>query len=191
MTVKKEDARVIKTKERLLTSFQDILDDKKFEDITVNEICNKANVRRATFYKHFADKYDFLRFFVKSLRNNFDHRVGNDGQAATTVDYYKEYVRGIVNFLTKNEDIIDKALESNVLPTLIEIVKEQNYIDTRDRLEMSVQAGLVLPASVDIVAMMLTGAVAHTLVSWFSEGRKIPEDEIVEEVCTIVNKILK
>ena len=28
-----------------------------------NELCDEAMIRRATFYKHFADKYDFFFFF--------------------------------------------------------------------------------------------------------------------------------
>ena len=191
MPLEKEDARVIKTKERLLAAFQELIDKKKFEDITVNEICTESGIRRATFYKHFTDKYDFLRFFVKSLRDGFDDRMWKNGKPATTVEYFADYARGVVAFLLRNEDVINKALESNVLPTIIEIVKEQNYIDTHIRLEKSVEAGLVLPASIDVVAMMLTGAVTHTLVAWFSNGRQIPENVLVEEVCTIVNMMLK
>lgn len=191
MPLVKEDARVIKTKERLLETFQKLIDEKKFEDITVNEICTESGIRRATFYKHFTDKYDFLRFFVKSLRDGFDDRMWKNGKPATTAEYFADYARSVVAFLLRNEDVIYKALESNVLPTIIEIVKEQNYIDTRIRLEKSVEAGLVLPASIDVVAMMLTGAVTHTLVAWFSDGRKIPENVLVEEVCTIVNMMLK
>ena len=100
-------------------------------------------------------------------------------------------MRGVVAFLVRNEEIINKALESNALYTLISIVEEQNYIDTRDRLEKSVQSGLVLSASIEIVAMMLTGAVSRTLITWFSEGRKIPEDILVEEICTMVTMMLK
>lgn len=37
-----------------------LLKKKSFDDITVLEICEYAGVHRATFYKHFVDKYDFL-----------------------------------------------------------------------------------------------------------------------------------
>ena len=66
------DARVVRTKAKLVLVFKKLLCDKSFEDITVNEICEAADVRRATFYKHYADKYAFLAYFVESLRCEFD-----------------------------------------------------------------------------------------------------------------------
>ncbi len=187
----KEDVRIIKTKRKLVTAFQRLLDSKKFEDITVNEICDQADIRRATFYKHFTDKYDFLHYFVKTLRDNFDNRAWHRNRGIGTVEYYADYVRGLVNFLVKNEEIIDKVLESSVFSTLIDIIIDQNYIDTREHLEKSVAAGLKLPVSVNTMAMMLTGAVSNALVRWFSCGRKTPENVLVEEICTVVNIMIK
>ena len=64
----KMDLRIRKTYKALKDTFLELLSEKKFEDITVNELCERAMVRRATFYKHFADKYDFFAFFI---RENF------------------------------------------------------------------------------------------------------------------------
>ena len=61
------DLRVLKTYKSLYEAFFKMLEEKKFEDITVNELCERAMVRRATFYKHFADKYEFFAFFVNPI----------------------------------------------------------------------------------------------------------------------------
>ena len=58
----KQDLRITKTYRALTEAFFELLSQKKFEDITVNEICNRAVVRRATFYKHFGDKFEFFVF---------------------------------------------------------------------------------------------------------------------------------
>ena len=58
---KKSDLRVRKTYEALMRAFEDLLTGKTFDDITVNELCERAMIRRPTFYSHFEDKYDFLR----------------------------------------------------------------------------------------------------------------------------------
>ena len=60
MSEGKSDLRIIKTRKALYTAFTMLLGEKSFEDITVNELCENAMVRRATCYKHFADKYDFF-----------------------------------------------------------------------------------------------------------------------------------
>ena len=49
----KEDLRVIRTRKLLSTALFDLMAEKDFSQITVNDICEKAMVRRATFYNHF------------------------------------------------------------------------------------------------------------------------------------------
>ncbi len=61
----------VRTNQMLCTAFIKLLSKKKFEDITVNELCEKALIRRATFYTHFLDKYDFFAYFVRQNRDNF------------------------------------------------------------------------------------------------------------------------
>ncbi len=40
----------------------ELLSEKPFEEITVNELCERANYPRATFYNYFDDKYDLLNY---------------------------------------------------------------------------------------------------------------------------------
>ena len=54
------DLRIQKTYQSLIGAFLQLLKEKPFETITVHEICDMAMVRRATFYKHFGDKYEFF-----------------------------------------------------------------------------------------------------------------------------------
>ena len=60
MQSKKEDLRVRKTKKALFDAFMSLLAKKPYEDITINELCDAADVRRATFYKHYSDKVSFV-----------------------------------------------------------------------------------------------------------------------------------
>ena len=59
----KTDLRIRKTYKALCDAFVTILEKKRFDDLTVNELCDEATIRRATFYKHFADKHDFFPFY--------------------------------------------------------------------------------------------------------------------------------
>ena len=183
---KKEDARVKKTKAKLLESFKALLSEKTFEDITINEICARADVRRATFYKHYEDKYAFLKYFVGSLRDEFDRTIPKRKKPDATSAYYVEYIRGIVRFLTENENIVENVLQSAVLPSLIDVIKEKNFEDTCERLKKSVDEGMTLPASIEITAAMMTGAVANTLLAWFNSGKAMPVDELVFQISSVI-----
>ena len=182
----KEDVRIKKTKEKLLSSFKLLLAKKSFEDITVNELCAAADVRRATFYKHFADKYVFLKFFVGTLRDDFDRTLPKRKKPNASPDYYIEYLHTLVGFLDKNEMMVKNALKSDVLPALINVIIDQNYEDTRDRLKQSISNGMMLPASVEITASMMTGAVSNTLLRWFNSGKKLPIETIIAEISAVI-----
>lgn len=54
---KRIDPRAVRTRQLLFDAFHSMLTEKSFEEITVQDIAERATVNRATFYAHFADKY--------------------------------------------------------------------------------------------------------------------------------------
>jgi len=62
------DPRVKRTRKLLTIAFEELMAEKDFQSITVNDITDRADVNRATFYLHFEDKYALLSY---SLREAF------------------------------------------------------------------------------------------------------------------------
>ena len=58
MNEKKTDRRTIKTRKAICEAFAELLTEKQLHKITVQEIADKADVNRVTFYKHYPDVYD-------------------------------------------------------------------------------------------------------------------------------------
>lgn len=54
-----------RTKKIIFMGFQELLLQKQFSKMTINEIANKSMIHRSTFYIHFNDKYDLLEQFLK------------------------------------------------------------------------------------------------------------------------------
>jgi AcrR family transcriptional regulator len=63
--------RIRKTYRSLHNAFVELLEEKCFEDLTVNELCDRAMIRRTTFYKHFADKYEYFTFYILEVVATF------------------------------------------------------------------------------------------------------------------------
>ena len=188
---KKEDARVIRTKAKLFTSFKQLLAEKTFEDITINEICIRSNIRRATFYKHFSDKYDFLAGLVGYLRFNFEEKFDFDKviEEQDLTSYYLEYLKAIIAFLDANEEIVKLIFDSNTSASLVEVVIDENYKKTREKLEDDVKRGLKLIASPDTVAIFLAGGISHTLIKWLKNGKDTSTDTLSQEVISIISSV--
>ena len=63
----KLDPRVIRTRGLILKSFEDLLTEKNFESVSVQDVTDKAQVNRATFYAHFPDKYALLDYSIQKM----------------------------------------------------------------------------------------------------------------------------
>lgn len=183
---KKEDLRVRRTKKALFTAFVELVRKKTIDELTVNELCEIADVRRATFYKHYTDKYDFLTAFTCHLRDNFDQSMRDNGAPDLTTDYYVTYAKRIVAFLCENAEAVDNIYKSNIFPTVLYTIVDQNYKDTCERLNASVAAGMKLTASVEVVASMCAGGVGATIYRWLADGKQKNPDELAEEIGAVV-----
>ena len=52
-----EDKRIRKTKRNLKDTLVELLMEVPFEQISITELCKRADISRITFYSHYSDKY--------------------------------------------------------------------------------------------------------------------------------------
>lgn len=69
MAGKKEDRRVQRTRGMLQEALVDLMIQKGYEPITVQDILDRANVGRSTFYAHYVDKEQLLVDNINQLRD--------------------------------------------------------------------------------------------------------------------------
>ena len=62
----KQEELSLKTKKALANSLKNAMKKKPFSKITVKEITDDCNLNRNTFYYHFEDIYDLLRWMFDS-----------------------------------------------------------------------------------------------------------------------------
>ena len=68
MRAMKNDRRVERTQQLLRAALVSLIEEKGFEALTVQDIIDRANVGRATFYAHFDNKEDLLVSGFEGLR---------------------------------------------------------------------------------------------------------------------------
>jgi AcrR family transcriptional regulator len=62
------DRRVRRTRAALLAALIDLMTEKGYDAVTVQDIIDRADVGRSTFYAHFTDKEDLLVSGIENLR---------------------------------------------------------------------------------------------------------------------------
>lgn len=110
---RKDDLRITKTYKALLDSMLVLLNQRNFNAITINDLCSEALISRATFYTHFNDKYDLLKYFLAELRKNIVKDVYN----------YEELAIEINGFVALNKKMIKNTFKEANNETLM-IVQE-------------------------------------------------------------------
>ena len=97
----KTDARVRYTCKVIQDAFLDVLKEKPISRITVKEVCDKAEINRGTFYKHYQDCYDLLDKIEEEGLREFEKMLASieaaGAQAALTA---------ILNTLRNNSTLI-------------------------------------------------------------------------------------
>ena len=126
----KPDRRVKRTRQAIRDALIALIRDKGFEAVTVQEIVERADVNRSTFYFHFQDKYDLLEqsnremldAFAASLQEprdtpppcrlaNMDSATKHFEHIAANAAYYKVMLRemGIPDFANRLKLAIAEA----------------------------------------------------------------------------------
>lgn len=110
----KLDVRIKKTYAQLYNGFINLLKEKSFDSITVSEICERSDVHRATFYKHFNDKNEFLAFCIESLLNDIDMtELQTDLSPENIKKSCTVFVRVIFEYISKHKYIFSAVFSSN------------------------------------------------------------------------------
>lgn len=181
-TKKKLDLRVVKTYSSLIQAFYQLLSEKHFEDITVNELCNQAGIRRATFYKHFSDKNEFLTFVIRSVFEQYSENRENRLHRTQPLRFYMQLTKNILHFLTERERMVHLFSESSMYSTLMTIFTDEITKELTVYLKEDIKHGTVLPASAEMTAQFFTGAIINCIKCWFASDRSLTEDQLLEQL---------
>jgi AcrR family transcriptional regulator len=76
MPAKRPDRRVERTHHQLRAALLSLMQERGFEELSVQDIIDRANVGRATFYAHFENKEDLLVSGIEDFRETLRHQRG-------------------------------------------------------------------------------------------------------------------
>lgn len=184
------DLRIRKTYNALTNTLIEMMEEAPFEDIRVSDLCDRAMVRKSTFYKHFADKYELLAFVVKELIRKNDEKLEKNVLKKSSFDYYKMLISEIFNFVRENERLIHSLGNSGHFIFILDALSQQITFSLKEKIEEDRRTGgFDLPASPDIMASFFVGAIGENVRNWVANGKKIPEQELKDQLCNLIKII--
>ncbi|HEV2460660.1 MAG TPA: TetR/AcrR family transcriptional regulator, partial [Ktedonobacterales bacterium] len=79
----KQDRRSLRTRRLVTSALMELLLEKRFDAITVQDLLDRAGIGRSTFYAHYFDKDDVLAQIAEQMLETFRMRVAQDGARQT------------------------------------------------------------------------------------------------------------
>lgn len=139
----KVDRRVKYTRMVLEDSFIKLMEKKDISQITIKEICEKADINRATFYAHYSDQNDLLRKIENKLLDNIKAYLEKIDQKKTEVsavliaekifEYIQENARLCKLLLSERGDFsFQKQIMTLVYDIIIAEITDNNKITKED-----------------------------------------------------------
>lgn len=186
---KKIDFRIQRTYKTLQEALISLLSEKSFDDITVSELCEKAMIRRATFYKHFGDKYELFTFSIRELQEQFKQKNNLEYDIKDPKTFYVNMFDYSLQLVEQHSDTLKSMMKGSSSQMLFDILSNEIESGICDHLRQDAKNGEVLPTNPELLATMITGSLVYTMKWWVMHEHSISRQELVQ-VCTSLIKIV-
>lgn len=162
----KADRRSRRTQQLLSAALVELMLQKRYDQITVQDIIERANVGRSTFYAHYLDKDDLLvSDFRRVLDALNDHIHGREAGAHPTppLALFFEHVQ-------EYHHLYKALVRGGGINLLYKQAHTQLRQTIEQHLEVFVPAGQSPDAPIELVADYLTGAILNLLTWWLDHA---------------------
>lgn len=187
----KVDLRIRKTHAALLKALRELLSEKSFHDISVAELCDRAQVRRATFYKHFGDKSELLAYMIQELQKDYKSKMEADAprkEEGACLSYICYTLQSFLDFWDENRHMVRTVLNSNARHIVLDILSEQIEMDLRSYFRTLQQNGTELCTSPEMMAVLYSGAAVNCARWWVVKNDRPDKEEVVRQFHALLGK---
>lgn len=183
MTEKTADRRVQRTRRLLHKALMSLILEKKYEDITVQEILDRADVGRSTFYLHFQDKdellfsgFQYLESFLESAQGTSTRPLGKSyeriiGFSLPMFEHALEYRRVNRALLGSNAEAV---VRRRIHFVLAGIVSREVKLELQNRKRGNG------PVSPELLSHFLVSTFVSVLTWWLSSKNPVSPKDIDE-----------
>lgn len=183
------DLRIQKTYAALTRAFTDLLKIKSFEQITVKELCDAAIVRTATFYNHFADKYEFAYFVIRNMLRS-SHGDAADLSGLSGQSYYERLISDAVSLLENNTDLLQSLASDSMLWSISGVIRSNMHDELLEHMINDQAAGHDLAAEPELLIEFIIGGLEQTVRWWFTAQEPISAATLKEQMLSSILRLI-
>jgi AcrR family transcriptional regulator len=181
------DRRVQRTRHLLNEALMSLVVEKGYEAITVQDIIDRANLGRSTFYAHYQDKEDLLLSGMEEVVHNLVWSVENSPMEDEGHRKNRLLLSSLPIFRHAQEQYhLHKAIVADRgLDVIIRTIQNHLSNHIQEQIKVLLPDGATPSAPLPVIANYLAGALLTLLIWWLNNAMPYsPErmDEMFQEL---------
>ena len=170
------------TKTSLAQALFDLLSKKSFQKISINDLCEVCGIHRSTFYRHFEDKYQLLRFCFDEISKEMETRMESKPS--------KDFFVVMLDNCQKHEKLFFHLFETGMDEELSEIFYQFSSRHMLECLKEKESQGVLLPGPIDAMTAFYVGGFTNMVKRWIKSGYKMPKETLASCLYKLMKDIL-
>jgi AcrR family transcriptional regulator len=173
---KKTDARVRRTRDALGDALVALMQEKPFDSITVQDVLDRAQVGRSTFYAHYSDKDDLLMSDVDEFFEGVSLGLSSKSETSDRVFPVREFF----NHIAEAKQFLNALSSAGKLEANLELARGHFARGIERRLS-ELPRGQAIPENErGAMAFAHAGALLSLMTWWIDRGMKQSPAEMDE-----------
>ena len=190
LTPEKLDPRVKRTRAMLDQAFFELIQEKGFQAVTVQDITERAGVNRATFYAHFPDKYALLDHNIRQgFLREIDKRMLN--ACHLTADNLRnliiavcEFTRAVNGHCKPAQPQFETLVETQVKAVLYELMLK--WLEPQESGTSIASQQMPVAVSPETAATAASWAIYGLALQWSHAREPAPVDAFANQVLPLI-----
>ncbi|MGG4129265.1 TetR/AcrR family transcriptional regulator [Paenibacillus illinoisensis] len=181
MSKLKLDRRVQKSQDAIKNAFTQLMSEKNLDQITIQDISNRANVGRRTIYDHYMDKFDLLDKIIEEHINELRRicEAASDLSFAEGNLLWFEYFEHHYPFFSAM--LSSKGASVFRHHFLAFVIEELEG-------EVNITEGINQGLSKEIILNFFGAAIVEIVEGWLTNGISEPTQVIAEQVGVLLDR---
>lgn len=186
---KKTDLRVLRTKKLIFNAFVQLVEEKGYEAVTIQDIATEAMINRATFYAHFKDKsalYDEIFLYaLEAFTKVLDPELLENGNRVQ-LKKLELMITQVFKEIKKNRvfyQILTDGPAANSMKVKINWLLEQHYYEIFSKLKIT-ENDVEVP--IDFIIEYMSSIFIGMVHWWLNSNSDFPPEQMAHLLIKLV-----
>ena len=179
----RENQRICRTKGLLKKSILELAEEKDLEYVTVTELCDRAGIHRATFYRH----YQIPRDVMVELQKDLYHALRRTVPLPRSAEELQSCIEKLCAFVAENMSLMRTVIRNNSDSDFILFINEL-YSEIGDELRGLPELSLLQDEDLRLMSLYSAGGCYFVLRHWLLGNVNKSAEELAECILGLLRR---